>query len=738
MAEQHTEIIELSGTVRALIFQNADNGYTVLRLDAKEIEHIVVGCMPAISPGEQLLVRGHWVNHPTYGTQLQADYTERTLPSEEVAILAYLSSGAIKGVGAATAKQLVRAFGAETLSVIEETPERLAQIKGITPKRAQDISRAFLAQSGIRRLLDFLTQYDLPLPLALHLHRRYGEAALPALKENPYLLSDEEFQVDFSTVDTLAIQLGLEADAPERVEASLLFELSYNAGNGHSFLPRPKLVEATLSLIGVDRDTVEEGLDALIERGEVVCSPVAKVDACYLFWLYAAECYVTERICQMAQFPLPALPNLDALLQDAQKTQGIRYAPEQQVAVKTAASSRIMLLTGGPGTGKTTTVRGILTLFDALGLKTVLAAPTGRAAKRLGEVCGREAVTIHRLLEATFGPDTRQTVFSKNETDPLSADAVIIDETSMVDLPLFQSLLRAMPFDCRLILVGDPDQLPSVGPGNVLSDLRRSQAVPEVLLTEIFRQSLQSAIVRNAHAVNRGEMPDLTNQNQDFFFLRRRDPERVVETIAQLCQTRLPQNMGIPTSQIQILSPTRRYATGTEYLNLCLQAAVNPKSHEKQERKFGKHLFREGDRVMQIRNNYDLLWTSTNGGQAGVGVFNGDVGHITSIIPGEDVVIVNFDDRLVEYTADLLGELEPAYAMTVHKSQGSEYRAVILAVSQGAPMLLSRSILYTAITRAKELFIMVGDDAVVSHMAENYRHGKRYSGLRWRISQKNT
>ncbi len=736
MAEQHIEQVELSGTVRTLIFQNADNGYTVLLLGTQETEHVVVGCMPTIVPGEQLLVRGHWVNHPTYGTQLYADYTERTLPSEEAAILAYLSSGVIKGVGVATAKRMVGAFGAETLNIIEEAPERLTQIKGITAKRAQDISHAFLSQAGIRRLLDFLAEYDLPLSLAMQLYRRYGDLALNSLKENPYLLSDEEFQVDFSTVDTLAIQLGVEADAPTRVEASLLFELSYNAENGHTFLPRQKLIEATVSLIGIDRDTAEEGLDTLIERGEVVCEPIAHVEACYLSELYAAEFYVTERIYQMSQLPLPTPPQLESLLLDAQHVQGIIYAPEQQLAIATAVSSRIMLLTGGPGTGKTTTIRGVLALFDALQLKTVLAAPTGRAAKRLGDVCQREAVTIHRLLEAKLGTHTRQTEFVKNEKELLSADVVIIDETSMVDLLLFQSLLRAMPFDSRLILVGDPDQLPSVGPGNVLSDLRRSHTVPEVQLTEIFRQSLKSAIVRNAHAVNRGEMPDLTNQSQDFFFLRRRDPDRVAETIAQLCQTRLPQNMGIPAHQIQVLSPTRRYVTGTEFLNQCLQSTINPRDRKKKERKWGKYIFREGDRVMQIRNNYDLLWTSKDGNQAGTGIFNGDVGHIVTIIPEEDVIIVDFDEKLVEYTADLLGELEPAYAITVHKSQGSEYRAVILAVSQGAPLLLSRNILYTAITRAKELFIMVGDDAIISHMVENYRQQKRYSGLRWRISQK--
>ena len=735
MPDQLKEEIELIGTVRTLIFQNTENGYTVLRLEAQEVDHIVVGCMPTIAPGEQLFVRGRWVNHPTYGTQLQADYTERRLPSEEAAILAYLSSGVIHGVGPATAKRMVEAFGGETLAIIEEAPHRLTQIKGITQKRAQDISSAFLTQTGIRRLLDFLSQHDLPLTLAMQLHRQYGDAALAALKSNPYLLSGEAFRVDFPTVDALALQLGLKAHAPERVDAGILFELSHNSSNGHSFLPRQKLVDATASLIGVEQDLIEVGLDALIERGEVVYDPVGKTEACYLTELYAAESDVAQRVCQMVAPSAPVSSHLDALLQDVQNAQGIVYAPEQEHAVITAASSRMMLLTGGPGTGKTTTVRGILALFDALELKTVLAAPTGRAANRLGEVCQRDAVTIHRLLEAKFSAGENRTEFAKNEADPLSADAVIVDETSMVDLPLFHALLLAMPPECRLILVGDPDQLPSVGPGNILSDLRRSHVIPEVQLTEIFRQSLQSAIVRNAHAVNRGEAPDLTNQNQDFFFLRRKNPEQVAETITQLCQSRLPQNMGIPIQQIQVLTPTRRYTTGTEHLNFCLQAAVNPRQKGKKERKFGPYTFREGDRVMQIRNNYDLLWTSKDGSRAGVGVFNGDIGHITAILPGEDVMIVSFEDRLVEYTADLLHELEPAYAMTVHKSQGSEYRAVILAASQGAPMLLSRSILYTAITRAKELFIIVGDEEIVAHMVENHWQRKRYSGLRWRIVQ---
>ena len=423
---------------------------------------------------------------------------------------------------------------------------------------------------------------------------------------------------------------------------------------------------------------------------------------------------------------------LARLLKQIQRAQGITSAPQQLQAVRQAAQRQVMLLTGGPGTGKTTCLRGVLALFEAMGLETALAAPTGRAAKRLGELCSTEASTIHRLLETGFDPHTGQLVFTHDEYDPLKADAVIVDEGSMVDVPLMAALMAALRGDCRLVLVGDPDQLPSVGPGNLFSDLIRSGAVPTVRLTEIFRQAAQSAIVRNAHMVNSGELPDLRRNDNDFFCLRRRDPQSAVETIVDLCRRRLPERMGIPADQIQVLSPTRRRGTGTAVLNQALQAALNPPAEQKGERRFGDWIFRAGDRVMQVKNNYDILWREEGGTASGMGMFNGDIGVIRTV--DKEVVLVDFDGKLVEYTPDMLGELEPAFAVTVHKAQGSEYRAVILAALDGAPMLMTRGVLYTAITRAKSLFIVAGDDGAVARMVSNNRQARRYSGLRARLA----
>jgi exodeoxyribonuclease V alpha subunit len=425
--------------------------------------------------------------------------------------------------------------------------------------------------------------------------------------------------------------------------------------------------------------------------------------------------------------------NIDEIISRIEGEQGIRYAPQQRQAVELAAQRQVMLLTGGPGTGKTTSLRGILGLFNALGVKTDLAAPTGRAAKRLSDLCGVDATTIHRLLEAGYDQGSNQLAFSKNEDEPLTCDAVIVDEMSMVDIPLMASLLRALKGDCRLVLVGDPDQLPSVGPGQLFDHLIRSGRLPMVRLTEIFRQAQESAIVMNAHAVDEGRFPDLSNRSRDFFFLRRTDPEQALETIVDLCVRRLPQNMGIPADQIQVLSPSRKYTTGTASLNRALQAALNPPSPEKKEKKYGSWVFREGDRVMQIRNNYDIMWREDTGLKGGMGIFNGDVGIIQSITPHGDLLTINFEGRIADYTPDMLPELEPAYAMTVHKAQGSEYRAVILSAVNGPPMLLTRGVLYTAITRAKDLLIIVGDESVLAKMVSNDRQARRYSGLRSRL-----
>ena len=734
--EATKELTLMEGTVESVIFRNEENGYTVLRLSVGDGEPVtVVGCMPGAAPGEGLAVQGTWGRHSSYGEQFKAEIVERRIPVGEKAIFEYLSSGAIKGVGAATARRLVEEFGSDTFTVLEEHPEYLTKIKGITRKRALQIGEAFRLQMGMRRLLDFLGEHGLPLQLGMPLYRRYGDLALDVIRDNPYLLVDEELGVPFSTADELALAIGLDGEDPQRLEAGILFELTHNLNNGHTFLPVQKLLWATGQLIGVEGAGLTEALDSLEHQGLLTREEVAGEDACYLSSIQEAEEYVAWRLEEMCTRELLPPAHLDRLLETIQADQGITYAPQQREAVALAAERQVMLLTGGPGTGKTTCLRGVLALFDALGLETALAAPTGRAAKRLGEACGTEAATIHRLLETQFDQHTGQLIFAHDEDEPLSADAVIVDETSMVDVPLMRALLAALPNDCRLMLVGDPDQLPSVGPGNLLSDLIRSGRVPTVRLTEIFRQAAESAIVMNAHRVDRGELPDLANRQSDFFFLRRRDPVRTAETIVELVQTRLPEKMGIPADQIQVLSPTRKHHSGTLSLNQRLQEALNPAQPGKGERRFGPYLFRQGDRVMQVKNNYDIMWKDREGRSAGMGVFNGDIGRITDLDPRGEVITVDFDGRLVEYGPEMLGELEPAYAMTVHKAQGSEYRAVILAVSDGSPMLLSRGVLYTAITRARELFILVGDEEKVAQMVRNDRQQRRYSGLRARLAR---
>ena len=734
MQEAERSLIE--GTVESVIYQNQENGYTVLRLDGGEGQTLtVVGCMPGVAPGEGIAVEGTWTRHASYGEQFKAEAVERRTPAGTKAIFDYLSSGAVKGIGAATARRMVEEFGEETLTVLEEHPERLTQIRGITRKKALAMGENFRLQMGMRRLLEFLGEHEVPLQLAMPLYRKYGDRALEIIRGNPYLLVDGELGVEFSTADKLALSMGMEGDDPQRVEAGLLFELAHNLDNGHAFLPRRKLLPATAQLIELEGETeaLEDALEALLERGEVIQETVANEEAVYLHDLYEAEQYVAFRLSEVARGEQVPPAGLDGLIDRIQAEQGIVYAPQQRQAVELAAASQVMLLTGGPGTGKTTSLRGVLALFEQLGLETALAAPTGRAAKRLGELCGMEAATIHRLLETQYDPRSGRLVFAHDEDDPLRADAVIVDETSMVDILLMRGLLSALRPECRLILVGDPDQLPSVGPGNLFSDLIRSGVVPMVRLTEIFRQAAESAIVRNAHGVNRGELPDLRDNKHDFFFLRRKDPARAAETIVELVQTRLPNNMGIPPEQIQVLSPTRKRVTGTAALNRAIQEAVNPPASDRPERRFGEYVFRQGDRVMQVRNNYDVIWK--DGLTTGMGVFNGDIGRIVEVDNRSELITVDFEGRLVEYTPDMLGELEPAYAITVHKAQGSEYRAVILSVSDGAPVLLTRGVLYTAITRARELLILVGDEDVVARMTANDRQQRRYSGLRWRLVQ---
>ena len=724
---------QVAGTVTAVLFRNEENGYTVLRLDcgAEKGEVTAVGCMPGVAPGEELELEGSWGRHPSYGEQFKAEVVARRMPVGEKAIFEYLASGAVKGIRMGLARQIVDRFGEEALTVIESDPERLSEIRGVSPKRARAIGEAFRQQMGMRRLAEFLSEHRLPLSAAMPLYQRFGDLAVDVVRDNPYLLADRSLEIPFARVDELAIELGVAGDDPQRVESALVFELDHNADNGHVFLPEGKLLSATAALIGVEGDCLADGLSQLVERGEVVREDIAGVRACYPAGLYGAECYVAMRLGEMCRNEIAPPEGLDRLIDRIQREQGITYAAQQRRAVELCASRQVMLLTGGPGTGKTTSLRGVLALFETLGLETALAAPTGRAAKRMGEACEAEAVTIHRLLETKLDPYTGQLAFTKNQSDPLEADAVIVDETSMVDISLMAALLAALRGDCRLVLVGDPDQLPSVGPGNVLDHLIRSGVVPAVSLTEIFRQARESAIVMNAHGVNRGTAPELTNKARDFFYLGRRDTVRTVDTIVELCQTRLPKNMGIPPEQIQVLTPTRKRGAGTAALNRALQEALNPAADGKGERAFGAFIFREGDRVMQVKNNYDLFWEDPATGRRDMGVFNGDIGIIQEVTAGG--ITVSFDGRLVEYAPELLGELEPAYAVTVHKAQGSEYRAVILALSDVPPSLLARGVLYTAITRARELFILVGDGELMARMVANDRQMRRYSALRTRL-----
>ena len=727
------ELTTREGTVQSVIFQNEENGYTVLRLVTEEGELItVVGCIPCAAPGEHLGVSGTWETHPQHGTQLRAEEVERRLPEDAEELISYLGSGICKGLGPATARRLVERFGAETAEVISSQPEKLSLIKGITARRAMEISESFRRHMGLRRLMAFLAQYGLPPVLAIRLRQIYGDGALDAIRRDPYLLSADAGGLPFSAADEIAMSMGFSARSPERLRSALLFELSHNEGNGHVFLPRGKLLAATAQLLG-DEDGVEEALDTLIDEGKVFSETVANVEACYLLRLHEAEDYACRKLLNLLSATADVSSRAGRTVDEIEQSQGITYAPLQRKAVELAAEHGGLILTGGPGTGKTTTVRGIVSLFERMGLAIVLAAPTGRAAQRLGELTGREAQTIHRLLGMSWNEATHEVTFTKGEKEPLEADAVIVDEMSMVDLPLFAALLRALRPGTRLVMVGDADQLPSVGAGNVFSDLIRSGKVETVFLREVFRQAERSAIIRNAHAVNAGEPPRLQNDQGDFYFLCRRDAQRAVSTVVELCQSRLPEKMGIPVGDIQVLTPTRKGPAGTENLNRLLQDALNPAKPGQPEIRWGERIFRPGDRVMQTRNDYDILWEKEDG-TVGSGVFNGDVGRIQAIDPAGEWLAILYEDRKALYSLEMLSEIDLAYAQTVHKAQGSEYPCVVLCAMPSAPGLMVRGVLYTALTRARELLILVGDDAAVREMAANDRRARRYSGLRWRLA----
>lgn len=730
--EAELEIIQ--GSIDTVVYQNYDNGYSVLRLSVGGSEKVtVVGTIPLPVIGERLMVTGRWGNHSSYGRQFEAEFLERLMPETPHEIVAFLSSRIIKGIGPVSAMRIVEHFGMNTLLVMEREPERLAEVSGISLSRARAIGEEFRMQVGLRRLMEFFTIHHLPAELAVKTYKRYGDETTELLYDNPYLLMEEGLEAPFGSVDRFAVELGVSADDPRRVEAGLVFELTYNLSAGHSFLPEDKLLSAACQLLTIPMDAAKEGLKRLFEQFRAVQDTLAGVSMVYLPQLLEAELYCTARLLHMASTPMPEPRGLNGVLNAVFSQTDISYSADQQTAIRQAGQSGLLIITGGPGTGKTTVLNAILEVLGRLQLKCLLAAPTGRAAKRLSEVTGEEASTIHRLLEAGINPDTGDMEFARDENNPLKADVVIVDEMSMVDISLLHSLLRAVPMGKRMILVGDADQLPPVGPGFPLRDMLRSGALPKVELTEIFRQAQQSLIVMNAHRINHGEMPELKDVTHDFFFMRRKSEEEVSSLIRDLCAERLPKRMGIPADQIQVLSPTRKGAVGTVSLNKMLQNALNPADGRKKEKAYGDTLFREGDRVMQIKNNYDIMWKKQDASAVGTGVFNGDIGNISFIDLNNETMTVVYDDREVEYDFTQLGELELAYAMTVHKSQGSEYRAVILTCWNGSPYLLSRSILYTAITRARDLLIIVGREETVAVMTNNATKNRRYSGMKLRL-----
>ena len=723
----------LQGVITAVIYRNDENGYSVLRLEADDGDtSTVVGCIPLAAPGERILAEGIWTRHPTHGEQFRAQRVERELPDEAPAIYEYLAGGSVRGIGPSTAALLVSNFGDETMEILFTRPDLVAAVHGIGKKKAASICMEFRRQMGLRALMDFLTAEEIPILYALRLWHLYEGEAMEKLRENPYLLTGESVGAPFSVADGLALSLGVEDDAPQRIAAAMLYELKYNEKNGHCFIPRDKLTEVTARLINVPDEAAEACLRELLASGEIISDSLAGIEACYLAELHRAEEYTAQRLLAIAAESRPPSVDCELLLEKMEAEEGITFAPMQRAALYAAAERQLLVITGGPGTGKTTSVRAVLALLDTMGTETLLAAPTGRAAKRLTELTGREAVTVHRLLEAGFSEQTGEMVFRRNEEKPLECGALILDECSMVDIRLIASVLKALPRDCRLILVGDADQLPSVGPGNVFRDIIRSEKVNVIRLNEIFRQAGNSRIITCAHEINCGEIPDLRKNTDGFYFMRRGEAADTAQTIVELFSERLPQNMHIPPADIQVLCPSRKGEAGTENLNKLLQAVLNPSAVHKKEFTYGDRVFREGDRVMQTKNDYDVDWIY-NGREHGSGIYNGDIGVITRVDPAGEIFSVSFDGREAEFSFEQVSEMEHAWAITVHKSQGSEYRAVIFSASRTAAPLMIRGVLYTAVSRAQQLLIAVGEEEVIAAMTQNYRRAKRYSGLRLRM-----
>jgi len=728
---------EVTGHISELVYTNESNYYAVLLFETEEEQFFAVGYIPGPRLGRDYRLTGEWKTHPKYGEQFAFSSFEELAPTGANAICAYLSSGLIRGVGPSTAKAIVAKFGDDTLNIISQQPEKLTQVSGIGPVKAEAIASAYKEQTEYADTVVALAGYDISANVAIKLYKQYGSECLDIIRENPYRLVDEVYGIGFGKADKIARNIGIPNDSPYRIKSGIIFRLEQLAASGDSYAPETDFTEQTAQILDVTRDQITDAVNELAIDGTIFREKLSGQSILLLFRFRRAENYCAAKIFELCNCTLTGIAsNMERLIKQTEKSSGMELSETQKNAVISAFKNGVSVITGGPGTGKTTIINTILAILKFEGIKTLLAAPTGRAAKRMSQAAGEEAMTIHRMLEYGASDDKDFLFFNKNEDNPLDAGCIIVDEASMVDILLMEALLKAIKPGTRLILVGDADQLPPVGAGNVLSDILSCEMIHSVRLTEIYRQAKESMIVVNAHAINNGEYPDFNSKDTDFFMLERGRESDVVDTIIELASKRLPsyyKNLD-PSRDIQILTPTRKGPCGTAELNKVLREVLNPASPDKKEKQLGERLFREGDKVMQNKNNYTLEWKDINTLLSGEGVFNGDMGVVEEINNDTGSISVLFDGtRLAEYDYSNIEEIEAAFAMTVHKSQGSEFPVVIMPAVNLPPMLSTRNLLYTAVTRAKEGVVLVGNPRIINAMVDNNYSAKRYSGLGERL-----
>lgn len=728
----------LDGLVEAVIFKSEDTGYVVAKITANKEVNTIVGTMPLIKEGQQIEVKGEWIKHKQFGRQFNVEEYKEVLPTSTKEIEKYLSTGIIHGIGPVTAKKIVKAFGEETLNILDNNIERLKEVEGIGKKKYNIIYQSYLETRELKDIIMFFQKHGVTINQCLKIYKKFGGDAQNIVSENPYILSDEISGIGFLTSDRIAKSLGIEPISDFRIQSGIKYVLNSFSGFGNTYMPKDKLINEAQRILSVDKELIEVNIYNSVLEGKIKIEKINEIEAVYSLPYYFCELGVTNKIITLSIENFQTInSDITFEISSFERKNNIVFADSQKEAILGAFENGIEIITGGPGTGKTTIIKCIIEIYENNGMKVLLAAPTGRAAKRMTESTGREAKTIHRLLEMGVS-DNENSFFGRGEGEPLEGDVIIVDEASMIDIMLMNSLLKAIKLGTRLIIVGDADQLPSVGPGNVLRDLIDSEFIKVVRLKDIFRQGKESMIITNAHRINNGELPYLNKKGGDFFFDNRESNEEILETILDLVNRRLPlfNSKWNKIRDFQVLSPTRKGILGVDNLNNELQSILNPPSKDKKERKFKDSVFREGDKVMQTKNNYSLKWNRINGygDNEGVGIFNGDMGFIESISEENRTVTVVFDDeRRIVYDNLYVEELELAYAITIHKSQGSEFKVIITPAFMGSAFLMNRNILYTGITRAKELVVVVGNQRALKYMVDNTNSMERYSSLKERI-----